>query len=46
MFSKERDEEGVELVVGESGEVLEGVLRVKTVIGIYRMKNIFNKNKT
>lgn len=39
MFSKGRDEVGVELVVDEHGEVLG----VKTVIGIYCMKNIFNK---
>lgn len=42
-FSKERDEEGVKLVSGGSGEVLEGGLGVKTVNGIYCMKKHFSK---
>lgn len=41
MFFKEGDEEGVELVGGGSGEVLEGVLGVKTDIGKYCMKEHF-----
>lgn len=47
MFSKERDEEGVKLIGGGSEEVLEEVLGVKTVNGIYCMKKTFSiKNKT
>lgn len=41
MFSKGRDEEGVKLVGSGSGEVLEGVLGVKTVNRIYCMKKHF-----